>query len=94
MSEHKSFCAKRKKLLGSIIGGANYPQGAYGADWRKPTKPTRAKDVGALFVCGCPLARQLGCSVHPKKNRVAMGKLICKKRKAKQMGKIRKKYTE
>ena len=49
MSEHKSFCAKRKKLLGSIIGGANYPKGAYGADWRKPTKPTRAKDVGALL---------------------------------------------
>ena len=56
--------------------------------------PDVQKDVGALFVCGCPLARQLGCSVHPKKNRVAMGKLICKKRKAKQMGKIRKKYTE
>ena len=49
ISEHKSFCAKRKKLLGSIIGGANYPKGAYGADWRKPTKPTRAKDVGALL---------------------------------------------
>ena len=52
MSEHKSFCAKRKKLLGSIIGGANYPKGAYGADWRKPTKPTRAKDVGALLFSG------------------------------------------
>ena len=49
ISEHKSFCAKRKKLLGSIIGGANYPKGAYGADWRKPTKPTRAKDLGALL---------------------------------------------
>ena len=64
MSEHKSFWAKRKKLLGSIIGGANYPKGAYGADWRKPTKPTRAKDVGALFVCGrfivVPVRRSAG----------------------------------
>lgn len=25
-------------------------------------KQTRAKDVGALFVCGCPLARQRGLS--------------------------------
>ena len=58
MSEHKSFCAKRKKLLGSIIGGANYPKGAYGADWRKPTKPTRAKDVRLLLFLGLPLARQ------------------------------------
>lgn len=64
MSEHKSFCAKRKKLLGSIIGGANYPKGAYGADWRKPTKPTRAKDLEALFVCGrfivVPVRRSAG----------------------------------
>ena len=64
ISEHKSFCAKRKKLLGSIIGGANYPKGAYGADWRKPTKPTRAKDLGALFVCGrlivVPVRRSAG----------------------------------
>ena len=58
MSEHKSFCAKRKKLLGSIIGGTNYPKGAYGADWRKPTKPTRAKDVRLLLFLGLPLARQ------------------------------------
>ena len=62
MSEHKSFCAKRKKLLGSIIGGANYPKGAYGADWRKPTKPTRAKDVRLLLFLGLPLARQRGLS--------------------------------
>ena len=64
ISEYKSFWAKRKKLLGSIIGGANYPKGAYGADWRKPTKPTRAKDVGALFVCGrfivVPVRRSAG----------------------------------
>ena len=52
ISEHKSFCARRKKLLGSIIGGANYPKGAYGADWRKPTKPTRAKDVRLLLFTG------------------------------------------
>ena len=58
ISEHKSFCAKRQKLLGSIIGGANYPKGAYGADWRKPTKPTRAKDVRLLLFLGLPLALQ------------------------------------
>ena len=52
ISEHKSFCARRKKRLGSIIGGANYPKGAYGADWRKPTKPTRAKDVRLLLFTG------------------------------------------
>ena len=27
MSEHKSFCAKRKKLLGSIIGASQLPAG-------------------------------------------------------------------
>ena len=27
MSEHKSFCAKRKKLLGSIIGVSQLPEG-------------------------------------------------------------------
>ena len=27
MSEHKSFCAKRKKLLGSIIGVSQLPAG-------------------------------------------------------------------
>ena len=27
MSEHKSFCAKRKKLLGSIIGASQLPVG-------------------------------------------------------------------
>ena len=66
MSEHKSFWAKRKKLLGSIIGGANYPKGAYGADWRKPTKPTRAKDSRGSLVYGYPLARQRACRTSPK----------------------------
>ncbi len=56
MSEHKSFCAKRKKLLGSIIGGANYPKGAYGADWRKPAKSDACK--------GCPGSLCFGVSVR------------------------------
>mgnify|MGYP006928639092 CR=1 FL=1 len=72
ISEHKSFCAKRKKLLGSIIGGANYPKGAYGADWRKPTKPTRAKDVRLLLFLGLPLARQR-CECT---NKGRLGKLL------------------
>ena len=54
-----------------------YAQKAFGKhNWREPItrrartarigvsqpKQTRAKDVGALFVCGCPLARQRGLS--------------------------------
>ena len=68
ISEHKSFYAKRKKLLGSIIGGANYPKGAYGADWRKPTKPTRAKDVGAplcMRAVHCCPRPQVGGGIFP-----------------------------
>ena len=64
ISEHKSFCAKRKKLLGSIIGGANYPKGAYGADWRKPTKADACKGCRGSLCMRMPArttAGVIGC---------------------------------
>ena len=81
MSEHKSFCAKRKKLLGSIIGGANYPKGAYGADWRKPTKSDACKGCPAplVFRVSARTTADLSCCVPEKQDRLERGKLICKK---------------